>query len=219
MHAVVFANGEIADLDAVRRYVDGADLVICADGGSRHTLALGVHPHAVVGDLDSLAAALRADLVRAGTEFIPFSASKDETDLELSLLYAVEQGATEITVCGARGGRVDHELANFLLLVHPGLEGVDVRVVSGNQEVRMVRGEVTFAGSTGDLLSLLPIGGDAYGVTTQGLAYPLDDEVLCFGPARGVSNVFTTSAPTVRLRAGLLLAVHTRRPDAGWQEE
>ena len=210
MHVLVFANGEIGDLDRVWRHVASADLILCADGGSRHACALGLCPHVVIGDLDSLPVDMRTPLEATGTRFVSYPSAKNETDLELALLYAVDQGATRITVLGARGGRIDHELGNLLLLVHPSLRQADVRVLSGDQEIRLVRREAVFEGSVGDLLSLLPIGGDVHGITTFGLAYPLHDEPLYFGPARGVSNVFTTSAPSVRLRSGLLLAVHTR---------
>jgi thiamine pyrophosphokinase len=208
---LVFANGEIGDLDRVWRYVPTVDLIVCANGGSRHACALGLCPHVVIGDMDSLPGSMRAELEVTGTKFISFPRAKDETDLELALLYAADQGATRIAVLGARGGRVDHELGNLLLLVHPRLRGIDVRVLSGDQEILLVRRETTFHGMPGDLLSLLPIGGDALGITTQGLAYPLNDEPLYFGPARGVSNVFSVPEPSVRLRSGLLLAVHTRR--------
>jgi thiamine pyrophosphokinase len=164
----------------------------------------------VIGDLDSLPEGMRAELEASGAKFVPFARAKDETDLELALLYAAEHGARQITVLGARGGRLDHELGNLLLLAHPRLESIQVRLLSDNQEASLVRQEATFQGASGDLLSLLPIGGDAGGITTHGLAYPLNDDDLYFGPARGVSNVFTTPEARVRLRSGMLLAVHTR---------
>ena len=215
MHILIFANGEIGSLDAAWKLVASTDLIVCANGGSRHACALGLCPHVVIGDLDSLPTGMRAALEASGTRFIAYSRAKDETDLELALLYAVDQGATQITVLGARGGRMDHELGNVLLLAHPRLEGLQVRLLTDNQEASLVRGEAVFKGTPGDLLSLLPIGGDARGITTQGLAYPLDDEQLFFGPARGVSNVFTASEACVRLGSGVLLAIHTRCSSSG----
>ena len=47
----------------------------------------------------------------------------------------------------------------------------------------------TLAGRPGDVVSLLPLGPGVVGVTTAGLAYPLRDEPLPEGPARGLSNV------------------------------
>jgi thiamine pyrophosphokinase len=210
MRVLVFANGEMADSESVQRCVEEADLILCADGGTGHALALGLRPDVVIGDLDSLGDGQRDRLQRAGTRFISHPRSKDETDLELALLYAAEQGATRVTVLGARGGRIDHELGNVLLLAHPRLRKIDVRLQCGLQEGRLISDEAVFAGAPGDLLSLLPIGGDASGVTTSGLEYPLRNETLYFGPARGMSNVFALDAPTVRVRSGLLLAVHTR---------
>jgi thiamine pyrophosphokinase len=211
MRVLVFANGEAGDLDQIREaYVAPGDLVVCADGGTRHALALGLCPHAVIGDLDSLDPDTRGPLEAAGTAFLLYPRSKDETDLELALLYAVERGATQVIVLGARGGRVDHELGNYLLLAHPRLAACDVRVCSGSQEIVLIRKASTFCGALGDLLSLLPIGGDAFGVVTHGLEYPLCDETLCFGLARGISNVFAVPEPRVRVRSGMLLAVHTR---------
>jgi thiamine pyrophosphokinase len=209
MHVLVFANGEIGDLDRVWRHVATVDLILCANGGSRHACALGLCPDAVIGDMDSLPDGMRTELEATGARFVTFPSAKDETDLELALLYAADQGATRITVLGARGGRIDHELGNLLLLVHPRLKGIDVRVLAGDQEITLVRREAVFDGVPGDLLSLLPIGGDVHRITTYGLAYPLNDEPLLFGPARGVSNVFTVSQPSVRLESGVLLAVHT----------
>ncbi len=210
MRALILANGTLSDKRKAWEHLHHAELVVCADGGVHHARALGIHPDVVIGDLDSLPADARDELERAGTKVIAFPTRKDETDLELALLYAVERGADHITVLGALGKRIDHELANLLLLAHPRLAAVQIRVVAGNQELTLVRGEARFKGQVGDLLSLLPIGGDAQGITTWGLEYPLNDEALLFGPARGVSNVFTTAEPVVRVREGLLLAVHTR---------
>ena len=186
-------------------------MILCADGGCRHAGAAGVRPDAVLGDLDSLPPEAEAKLREEGVEFVVHPRAKDETDLELGLLYAVERGATAITVVGAWGGRIDHALGNLFLLAHPRLVGIDVRIVSSTQTVVLVRREARFRGVSGDLLSLLPLGGDARGITTTGLAYPLCDESLPLGPARGISNVFTGPEATVRLGSGLLVAVHTRQ--------
>jgi thiamine pyrophosphokinase len=56
-------------------------------------------------------------------------------------------------------------------------------------------------------VSLLPQGDGVTGVTTQGLAYPLTDEPLPAGPARGVSNVRTAANASVQVASGRLLVV------------
>jgi thiamine pyrophosphokinase len=206
MHVLVFANGDLGDTECPR----DVDLVVCADGGIRHANALGIRPDLVIGDLDSLPDCEKGRLEAHNVCLIRHPRAKDETDLELALLYAAERGAERITVLGARGGRLDHELGNLLLLAHPALRELDVRLRAGEQEAMLIVAERTLSGRRGDLLSLLPVGGDAHGITTEGLEYALSDGTLRLGPARGISNVFADSKVTVRVRSGLLLAIHTR---------
>jgi thiamine pyrophosphokinase len=207
MHVLIFANGDLGHTECP----GDVDLVLCADGGIRHAEMLGIWPDVVIGDLDSLPDGARNTLEARGVRVVQHPRAKDETDLELALLSAVEQGAQRITVLGARGGRLDHELGNLLLLAHPDLRGIDVRFWAGRQEALLVAGERVLAGKPGDLLSLLPIGGDAYGITTHGLEYALSNDTLYLGQARGVSNVFIDTRATVSLRSGLLLAVQTHQ--------
>lgn len=193
------------------------DRVIAADLGAHHARAWGWPVHLLVGDLDSLPAHEAAALAAAGTPARVAPAAKDESDLELALAHAVAEGAAAIVICAALGGRADHMLANVLLLTRPELAGLDVALVDGNETVRLLRGDrrggaiarLDLAGAPGDLLSLLPLEGDVEGVTTEGLLYPLHDETLHLGQARGLSNVFTAPGAAVTLRRGLLLAIHT----------
>jgi thiamine pyrophosphokinase len=220
MRAIIFANGEFPDTEQARDLLRPDDLVIAADGGTRHALAVGVVPHIVIGDLDSLSPDERAHVEAAGSQVIPFSPRKDETDLELALLHAARQGATEILILAALGGRLDQTIANLLLLALPELRGCDVRIVAGAQTAFLIRATpggpdesdgALIEGQPDDTVSLIPLGGDAVGVTAEGLEWPLREDRLRFGPARGVSNVLTAERAHVRVRQGLLLCVVTRK--------
>jgi len=216
MRAVIFANGVFVDPDGARELLRPDDRVIAADGGTRHALAVGAMPDVVIGDLDSLSADERARVEAAGSRVIAFSPRKNETDLELALGHAAREGATEIVILAALGGRMDQTIANLLLLALPELEGRDVRVVEGPQTAFLIRGRgqegaATIEGRPGDIVSLIPLGGDAVGVTTEGLEWALDQATLRFGPARGVSNVLTDGRARVWLREGLLLCVVMRQ--------
>jgi thiamine pyrophosphokinase len=201
--------------------------VIAADYGAHHARAWGWSVHLLTGDLDSLPEEEAAALRDAGVPVLIAPRAKDKTDLELALELALDLGAEEIVICAALGGRADHLLANVLLLASPELENVRAVIADGPVTVRMMRGGggdaetrrrgdaesgragVHLEGAKGDLLSLLPIGGDAVGVTTRGLAYPLRDETLYMGQARGMSNMFESQQAEVWLRTGLLLVIHT----------
>ena len=207
MRAIIIANGQIHDGDFLRSLVAPTDLVICADGGAHNALALGLQPQVVVGDLDSFDSDLQAQLEAEGCQVITHPARKDETDLELAMKYAVERGAQEVLILGALGNRLDHTLANVLLLALPELRSVQARILDGRQEVFLVREEALVGGQVGDTLSLLPLTEQVAGIYTEGLEYPLKNGTLYLGPARGVSNVLTSPQARVRIGQGLLLAV------------
>jgi len=210
---LLVANGEL-DPEAARR-LQGAsfDRVIAVDGGAEHCRSLGLRPDLVLGDLDSLGPATLAHCIQMGAAVERHPARKDQTDLELALLRAAGDGATHLVLAGVLGGRFDMTLANVLLLTLPALRPLQVELWDRRQTAWLLHppgGEVL--GRPGDMLSLLPLLGDAEGVATEGLEYPLREESLRFGQARGLSNVLTAPRAAVRLGAGLLLAVRTAGP-------
>jgi thiamine pyrophosphokinase len=218
MRAIIFTNGELTDAESARKQLRPGDLIVAADGGGRHALALGIAPNIVIGDLDSLSPSEQARAEAAGARLLRFSPRKDETDLELALLHAARAGASEIVVLGALGGRLDQTIANVLLLALPALRGIDVRIVEGAQEAFLVRDEALIHGQPGDILSLIPLGGDALGVAVEGVEWPLRDETLRFGLTRGVSNILAGERARVSVRKGILLCVVMRKDRQGERE-
>lgn len=212
MRTVIIANGAPPAAADLARWLQPGDRLICADGGGRAALAAGLKPDRVVGDFDSLSEAELAALAAGGAALERHPRKKDETDLELALRRALLDGATDIVVLGGLGGRLDHTLANAMLLALPGLSGGRARLAGGAETLYVLRsGEtLTLDGEKGDTVSLLPLG-DAAGIVTSGLAYPLRNEALRVGPARGVSNEMYSARATIRLGTGSLLCIHIRR--------
>jgi thiamine pyrophosphokinase len=209
MYTVVVASAPDLDIARYESHIRAAELLVAADGGALPLLRAGIVPHAAIGDMDSIDAAGLAELEARGIDLRRFPRDKDETDLELALLYAAAAGATSIDILGALGGRWDHTLANVALLALTELRGRRVRLLADGQTLFLVRDSATLEGRAGDTISLLPLAGDARGVTTRGLRYPLDDATLSFERARGVSNVLLDPPGHVSLREGLLLVVHS----------
>lgn len=211
MKAVVVAHGEAEPSDAAQ--LAQAELIIAADGGAVLVAKWGHLPHEIVGDFDSLGEAAAKDFADQGSRITRSPAAKDESDTELALQRALDAGATETTLLAALGGsRLDHELANLLLLADPKL-GRRVTAVRGGTTVRALHGgeQLTLSGDLGDLVTLLPIGGNAEGVTTGGLSYQLRSETLTFGRARGLSNRVESTPATVKCDRGVLLVIEIRQ--------
>lgn len=210
MRAVVVASGDLDPGDL--RHVDGADLVIGVDGGAAALALAGCRVDRLVGDLDSADPALVDRLTAGGTIVERHPVDKDASDTELALRAARSAGVDEIVLLGALGGaRLDHELANLLLLADPELAAVDLRLVQGRTTVRAVGdgATLTLRAAVGDLVTLLPIGGDVAGVTTAGLRWSLHDATLRFGRSRGLSNEVSEADASVRVERGTLLVVET----------
>jgi thiamine pyrophosphokinase len=209
--AVVVAHGDVEPQD--RAQLDGAELIVAADGGTLALERWGVVPHAIVGDLDSLGMERALEYGSRGVAVVPFSAEKDESDLELAIAHATEAKADEIVLLGVFGGaRFDHELANTLLIAGDRLRGTSLVAVRGDTTVRALHGgeQLGLAGGPGDLVTLLAVRGDAEGVRTQQLRYALAGETLRFGAARGLSNVVVSEGASVACERGVLLVIETR---------
>lgn len=212
--ALIFANGDINDGPMVRRALAITQsikpYIVAADGGARAAAHFGYQPDRVIGDLDSLTTLEVEELTAHGVEIERHPAAKDETDLELALLYCAGQGYHWLRIIGGLGDRFDQTLANVYLLALPALAGLDVALVAGRQSLFLLRpGSHRLIGEAGDTVSLMPLGGAVTGIVTEGLEYPLHDETLYFGPARGVSNVMLTSEAQISSQEGTLLIVHT----------
>ena len=210
MRAFIFANGEFCPQDAALP-IQIDDLIIAADGGSQHCIALDLRPNLLIGDLDSIDEKVLNEWRSDGVAIISYSADKDQTDLELALLYAQDQGVSEILVYGAAGGRLDMTFGNLTLLAHPDLL-IPITLICGVEEVHLLRqGEsLGLNGTPGDTVSLIPLQPGPSTVTTEGLKYPLTSEDLVFGYTRGISNQLVEEQARIKLESGLLAVIHIR---------
>jgi thiamine pyrophosphokinase len=210
---VVVTGGDPVDR-AVLTSLPADAVVVAADSGVDHALALGLRVDIAVGDFDSATPAGLEQATADGAVVERHPAAKDATDLELALDTALGFEPERIVVLGGHGGRLDHLLANALALAAPALADVEVVAHMGPARVAVVRPERTAVldGAPGDLVTLLPVHGPARGVLTDGLLYPLHHEDLRPGSTRGVSNELARPRATVTLRGGVLLAVQPGQP-------
>ncbi|PDO10791.1 MAG: thiamine diphosphokinase [Candidatus Reconcilbacillus cellulovorans] len=225
--AIVFGGGRLGRwaLDDIRP----DDLLVGADRGAAFLVRHGLHPAAAIGDFDSVDAATRERIRRQSGVFLDCDpVDKDRTDLEMALDWVLElavggtsEGTTEnavdprigeIELRGATGTRLDHTLANIFLLRRPVLRGVDAALRDATNRVRLaVPGRpVTVTRGPYRYVSLLPLAGEARGVTLAGFKYPLENAVLVAGSTLSVSNELAAETGTVIVAEGELLVVESR---------
>jgi thiamine pyrophosphokinase len=208
--AIVVFGGAAPDVDLAAAIETSDDvLVIAADSGAAHAIEIGYDVHIVVGDFDSIDPALLARLESTGTRVERHPVSKDATDLELAIDVAVREGADSVFVIGGHGGRVDQSFANAFVISSPVYAAVSMHALLDAALVSVVHGGggATFRGAPGDVVTILPMHGDATGVRTEGLEYPLRGETLAAGTTRGVSNVMDGDEASVSIDGGTVLVI------------
>ena len=212
------ANGDISDLDWLKSNLNRQNSAILGvDGGTNYILDAGFIPDIVIGDLDSISEAHIKYLEDNWVNIFRHQKDKDETDLELALVYVANNPPwhdVPIEIFGGMGGRFDHEIANLMLLTHPLLSDLDIRLRTPFQSSFIITKQSTIKGRAGDTVSLIPLKGDALISKTENLKWELINSTLKFGPARGVSNTMTSSVASIELERGLVLCVHT---ESSWQ--
>ena len=207
MRALIVLGGDAPDNALLRRCAQEADLTIAADKGLEAFEAAGVLPDLLLGDMDSVS---RDVLARreGSTEMERLPCEKDDTDGGHAMEVALARGAKEITILGALGGRMDHALANLMLLKRAHEGGAFAQIL--DERVRIVRidGEITLRGARGDTFSLIPIG-EARGVTIAGCYYHAQEALsFDFVHPLGVSNVITQDEARITVQEGDLLLFH-----------
>lgn len=204
--ALVIAGGGRPD-PLVVKAIPLSNFVVAADSGADHALQMGLGIDVVVGDMDSIDPSVLESLRNDGVEIDLHPTDKDRTDLELAMARAAMVVPDRIVVVGLGGGRLDHALANVMVLGADLYGDATVEGLVGSARLTVIRGSRTLSGGVGEMVSLLPLLGHAEGVSTEGLAFALDNEPLHPGSARGVSNRFVAPEATVSVSHGALIAV------------
>jgi len=210
MNCVIFCGGVIEDYDSVNKYIQGAQLILCVDSGARHCRELGIVPDYLIGDFDSISEEDFKALTGAGVPVMRFPSEKDMTDSELAIQVACEKGCNRITLLGAIGSRIDHMLSNLFLLKKLADLNVEGVIANEKNEIRMIKDHIELKNEKDVFVSLLPVAGNASGVTTRGLYYPLENATLEVGSSWGVSNRVVEDSASVSVKEGYLLVIKSK---------
>ena len=205
----VFAGGPIRDLEFVRQCMASNPPVdvICADGGARHAMSLGMVPRMIVGDMDSIRPAVEHHFHQMGVPFLKSPRRKNETDTELALEQALLLAPDKIWIWGGLGLRLDHTLANLSLLLRGRHYRTDIRLVDEWCEVFLVKHGAVIEGNPGQTISFYPMAGTVSGITLKGFEYPLHDGTMTLENPYGISNRLMEHRALVSIAEGFLLAI------------
>ena len=207
--ACLVLNGQLEDYDYIREVMDynTYELIIAVDGGANHLYRLGIMPNYILGDLDSIDDDIRSYYEASDVVFKKFPTKKDETDAELAVWMVEEEGLLGIDIYAALGGRIDHELANIQLLYYILDRGMYPRIISEREEIYILNEEMNLKGSIGDIVSIIPVKGDARGITLANMEYSVEELDLKYSVTRGISNVMLAEDAYINVRDGCILVI------------
>ena len=198
--SVVIANGNFVYTDRIRKQIESADRIVCADGGANHLAAVDVTPDLILGDLDSV----HPDTLQ---RFKDVETIKDtdqfSTDTMKIINHELSLGMEELLLLGATGGRIDHALSNLSLLTRYA-DLIKISIMDERTETLFIKKSITFNSTVRRKISLMVLGGES-SVTSKGLRWELDGESQRFRPF-GISNEVADSSVTIEVEgSGIFL--------------
>lgn len=207
MNILIISNGDLGDIEFLRRSIPPYDYVICADGGIRFLRPLGLIPHLIIGDFDSTPPEPIEQYRLKGVPILRYPIEKDRTDTHIAIDIAIEKGAKNVYMVGALGNRWDHSYANVMLLCRLKKHGINGKILHSNSVISVSNDRIELEGNVGDIVSLLPLGQDTVVGLTKGLKYRISDERLPLDNPYGVSNVFAEKKAVILIKSGWVAAV------------
>lgn len=181
---VLLLPGSI-DYTQFNNFFNHNDYIIAVDGGIEHSLPLKIKPNLWVGDFDSCQQNSRTIFADIPTE--EFSIDKDYLDTELALNKAKELNISECVMLGGIGGRLDHQMGLFMILLNYSelrfthTDGQTCLYSLNNQTA------LNITAKTAKHLSIIPIT-ELKNVSISGVKWPLDKISLLPGKGLSISN-------------------------------
>ena len=208
MKAFIYTGGSVNAAHITEKPTK-EDLIIAADAGYLTARRMGVKPHIVLGDFDSLG---EPDLPH-GIERMRVPAEKDYTDTQLAVTVALERGATELVIIGGLEGRLDHTLSSLAILEDLDARHVHAIITSGTNRARFLRNNSTLI-PRGQFryLSLIAADPKVKGVTVEGCKYPLKNAKLSRLNQYAVSNELTGNCAFIDVRRGGMWIIESNDP-------
>ncbi len=205
MKTLVLTGGILPSDERVLSLYSEAEYVICCDGAANHAVRLGILPHMLIGDMDSIQQEDHENLIARGVKEIRLKPEKDETDTQAACSAAMELGAQKVVILGGLGGRLDHSLGNIQCLWMLHLEGIEARMESGCEQAVIVTDSIILGKYMGRTFSLFPLLPQTEVFRMTGVKYPLVHTPLLFGSTLGISNIVLQQDAQLMMQSGTAL--------------
>lgn len=199
----VIGAGSFSLTPFIQKALESCDYLIAVDGGLDHFIGSGIIPNEVIGDFDSMSDDAKRWMNERIITYTQFPSEKDKTDSALALSRAIKWGAKEIIMFGYTGSRLDHTLANILLLVQLRKLGVTGTIIDNNNLIMLIENQIDLIKEeflNFKYVSVLPLS-EHVTLDMLGFKYEVKDLTMEFGAneGRGISNEILSDRAHIRL--------------------
>lgn len=204
MGVMIVGSGDFAVSKTIEKYKSRGFKIIAADGGANSLFEAGIVPDYSIGDYDSISKETYEWLKLNQVSMDKYPSKKDKTDMELCIDFAMSM-SKEIVITGGSGYRLDHTLANILLLIKFHQKKINIIVEDDYNHIIILSGnnKLDVKEYMGYNLSILPYFDDLIDVTTNGLEYEVLNQRFPFGSSFGVSNVILKENIEINIGEGI----------------
>ena len=206
--AVIFLNGELKGTkEFYHNFITPTDSIFCADGGAKYTYQLNLMPDLILGDLDSISEEVINFYKEYELSFETYPVEKDKSDTELLLEKVLTSGYEEVILLAALGNRFDHSLANLYLLEGVFNEKTDIKIITPENRIEVIKKEKILEDQADKTVSFLPLSKKVDGVTLKGFKYELESGNFTRGETLGLSNIIQKDSAQIKVKTGTMLMI------------
>ena len=184
----------------------------CADGGYKNALKIGIKIDKIIGDADSMQMYKNTfiDIIDKN-QIVLLPNEKDETDSFACVLDAIDEGYKEFVLLFCTGGRLDHFMGALAILEYVNSKGARAIILDSKNLIMLLKNDEINIEKLSEFkyVSIIPLDEMIFGVSTEGLKYPLKDETLYRKMGRGVSNELLFDKGKIIIKEGSALVIYS----------
>jgi thiamine pyrophosphokinase len=196
--ALIIANGESCSNELLGQLLEWSPFVVVLDGAINRVLELGIKIDVLLGDFDSKNNSVEQIQAQQKIEIV-HTPDQNKTDLQKGIEFLIARNFDAVNIIWATGRRADHNLSNITDIVRY-KQQINIVLHDDYSKIFQLpkRYQKWYVKDT--VLSLMPVG-VVSGVTTQGLSYNLQNDLLTLG--------YRTSSSNSAAQDGLVIIEHT----------
>ncbi len=207
-NTVIVANGLVSSKKLLEQNKNS--FFVGIDRGALHLINNHLSLHLALGDFDSVSKRELQKIKKKAQEIITFKKEKDYTDTELGLNEVIKKGYKNITLLGVTGTRLDHSLANILLLERYEKKDRQIKIVDQNNEISLLKpGKTKIEVRQYQYISFISLSNFST-LSLNGFKYPLINKKIKRGQTLCLSNELIKREGIIEVKKGRILLIRSK---------